>query len=153
MKTYTIILTLACAYQVAFAAVTIYQVPRPPTEAYWFANSTEFDFDGNSAFEIVVLEGNTRSIGNEVSIRSSTGFRVDFGTSVQVFASTEVSQYRSHRASYLWFLAFGLLSHLDEDKASKAVVATPMNYPFTPQPRVQRRVPHPNVARKNERIR
>ena len=92
MKTYTIILTLACAYQVASAAVTIYQVPRPPTEANWFANSTEFDFDGNSAFDIVVLEGNTQSIGNEVSIRSSTGFRVDFGTSVQVFASTEVSQ-------------------------------------------------------------
>jgi len=92
MKTFAITLILACADQVVSAAVAVYLVPRPSTEAIWFTNITEFDFDENTISDIVLLEGNTQCIGNGVSVRCSTGFRLDFGPAVQVFASTEVLQ-------------------------------------------------------------
>ena len=92
MKTLTTIFILACAHQVVSAAVMVYQVPRPPTDAIWFTNTTEFDFDGNSLSKTIIQEGDTQCIGNEVSVRCSTGFRVDFGVDIQVFASTEISQ-------------------------------------------------------------
>lgn len=93
MKILASILLCVCAHQVASASVVVYHVPRPPSsEGVWITNTTEFDFNENSLPDMLILEGNTICVGNEVSVRCSVGFRVTLGSAIQVFASTEFSQ-------------------------------------------------------------
>ena len=77
----------------AGAAVVAYNVPRPPTEGViWFTYSTALDLDGDSLSDITVHEGSQSCIGNEVSVYCTTGFRVDVGSNIEIFATSEVVQ-------------------------------------------------------------
>ena len=93
MKTLFALSLMLLAPRMASAAVLAYNVPRPPSEGvFWFTYSTALDLNGDSLSDITVHEGAQSCIGNEVSVYCTTGFRIDFGSNIEIFATSEAVQ-------------------------------------------------------------